>query len=344
MKEYGLVGIGNAIVDILAYRDEKFLEENNLKKGTMSLIDEKEADRLYDLMGASTECSGGSAANTLAGFSMLGGKSSFIGRVRDDQLGEIFRLSLGKAGTEFNTPAATNGPATARCMVVVTEEESSVGAATKVERTMATYLGAAASIKEEDIDEELIRNAEVLFFEGYLWDDENARKSINKAIAIAEESGCKIAFTLSDPLCVQRHKDDFLDMVENHIDILFANEHEIEELTGEGDIRKVLFAMKDKCETVVITRSEKGSYVLTEGDIYTIDAVLTDNVFDVTGAGDLFASGFLYGYVNGFGPDKSAQLGAMCATEVIQYLGGRPVTKLHLLLENEKFKDIAESA
>jgi len=332
-KKFDLVGIGNAIVDVLAYKDQKFLSEHGLTKGAMTLVDETEVKKLYHLMGTATECSGGSTANTLAGFAMLGGESAFIGKVKDDQLGEIFKKDMERIGVNFVTNMATSGTPTACCIIFVTEEEGKFGMGPKVERTMATYLGASISIGENDVNEEIIKAAKTLFFEGYLWDSPTARKAIQKAISIAKENDIKIAFTLSDPLCVGRHKEEFEKLVDNDIDILFANEHEIEALYSENDIRKVLYRVKGKCEIVAITRSEKGSYILSEGDIYTINPEKVRDVYDVTGAGDLYASGFLYGWLNGLGPEKSGKLGSHCAAEVIKYLGGRPVTKLSDLLK-----------
>lgn len=332
-KSFDLVGIGNAIVDILAYKDESFLSEQSLPKGSMALVDESRANQLYDLLGAATECAGGSAANTLAGFSMLGGKSAFIGKVKHDQLGDIFRKSLERVGVTFPAAPASDGLPTAKCLIMVTEEAGKFGNKPKIERTMATYLGASVSIGEDDIDEDTIRNAKIIYFEGYLWDSEPARNAVKKAIRIAKESGTKVAFTLSDFLCVERHHDEFIALVDNDIDILFANEHEIKALCGTSDIQKILYRLSGKCEVVLITRSEKGSYILMDDSVYPISAERVDDVYDVTGAGDLYASGFLYGYVNKFDPEKSGRLASLCAAEVIKYLGARPVTKLTDMLE-----------
>ncbi len=331
-KKYDLLGIGNAIVDILAYKDNAFLAKNNLPEGSMALIDEAKSDELYKAMGAATECSGGSAANTLAGFAMLGGSAAFIGKTKNDQFGKIFRKSLNKVGVSFDTPASNDGEPTARCLVFVTEKDAQFGNPPKVERTMATFLGAAGKIFEDDINEEVANNSSIVFFEGYLWDNDNARAAIRKAIDIVHSNGGKVAFTLSDTLCVGRHKDDFLKLVENDVDILFANEHEIEALCGSNDIRTVCNYANGKCETICVTRSEKGSYVISNGKIYTIEAEKVDNVYDVTGAGDLYAAGFLYGYVNELGLQKSGELGSKCAAEVIKYIGARPVTDLKDLL------------
>lgn len=332
-KKYDVVGIGNAIVDVLTYKDEPFLEQHGLAKGAMTLVDEQESLRLYNLMGAATECSGGSSANTLAGFALLGGKAAFIGKVKEDQLGRIFHDDMNRSGVFFNTPKAKSGDPTACCMIFVTEREGAFGTRPTVERTMATYLGASINVSEQDLDEHLIKDSKILYFEGYLWDSPSAKNAVQRAIKIAKENNTKVGFTLSDPLCVKRHREEFLKLIEDDIDIFFANEHEIEALYGDDDIRKILYKVNGKCEVAAITRSEKGSYILTDGEIHTVDAIRIDDVYDVTGAGDLYAAGFLYGYINHYEPEKSGKLGSLCATEVIKYLGGRPATKMPELLK-----------
>ena len=342
-KKYDILGIGNAIVDVLAYKDEAFLATNGLTKGGMTLVTLDEAEKVYREMGAATECSGGSAANTLAGFSMLGGNAAFIGKVKKDQLGDIFRHDITSSGVKFVSEAAVEGAPTAHCLIFVTKEESQFENVEKIERTMATYLGASVTISEDDIDEELIKQSKIIYFEGYLWDSPSAKKAIEKAVKIAKENGVKVAFTLSDALCVDRHRADFLAIIKEYVDILFANEHEIEALYQETDMRKILYKVSAPCgdggepqaniEIVAITRSEKGSYVISGGSIYNIDAEKVENVYDVTGAGDLYASGLLYGYVNDLGFEKSGKLASLCAAEVIKYIGARPATKLELMLE-----------
>lgn len=331
-KKFDIVGIGNAIVDILAYHDEKFLKKHGLAKGAMTLIGETESKKLYKQMGSATECSGGSAANTLAGFAMLGGKAAFIGRVKDDQFGNIFFHDLNKSGVSYNTPKAKEGKPTASCLIFVTEEKDKVTKKPKIERTMATYLGASVEVNENDIDENLIKSAKIMYFEGYLWDSPSAKKAIRKAIDIAKKNKVKVAFTLSDPLCVGRHKKEFAELIAKDIDIFFANEHEAEALYDENDIRKIIPRLDGKCETAIVTRSEKGSYILTAGSIHAVEAERVDNIYDVTGAGDLYASGFLYGYVNNMSPQKCGKLGGICAAEVIKYLGARPLSKLSDLI------------
>ncbi len=339
-KIIDVLGVGNAIVDILAYKDVTFLDAQGLPHGSMALVDAKRAQELYTEMGASTDCSGGSAANTLAGFAMLGGKASFIGKVRDDKFGRLFVHDMEATGVKVLTSMATEGDPTAYCLIMVTEEPSAVeGVRPRVERTMATYLGAAGAIAKEDVDAQAIGQARILYFEGYLWDSPSARDALLYAMECAKAQETKVAFTLSDALCVERHKADFLQLLsDGKIDILFANEHEIEALFEERDIRKVLYRISGaqaeyQLEVAVVTRSEKGSYILQNGAVHAVDAKQVE-VYDVTGAGDLYASGFLYGYAQGFSPERCGELATLCATEVIQYIGARPVTGLKDVLKS----------
>lgn len=326
-KKYSLIGLGNAIVDVIAYKDLEFLAQNNLPLGSMALIDQKTSDKLYKKLGAATECPGGSVANTLAAFSMLGGKGAFIGRVADDLLGNFYSKDMQKIGVDFLAKPQQSGEPTARCLIMVTEEDGK-----KIERTMATYLGASINLSEEDVKEEDIAQAEVLFIEGYLFDTQNARNAVFKAINFAKKHGTKIAFSLSDPLCVGRHKYEFINLIHNDVDIIFCNHREISALFDNDDLRKILFNLKGICEISCVTRGDKGSYILWGDEIYDIEAAKTDEVYDVTGAGDCYAAGFLYGYANKFSPEKCGKLASLCATEVIKYLGARPVTKFAELL------------
>jgi sugar/nucleoside kinase (ribokinase family) len=333
--DFDVVGIGNAIVDILAYTDDGFLQKHNLNKGSMTLVDEKTAKRLYADMGTATECSGGSVANSVTGLASLGAKSAFIGKIKHDQFGEIFRHDLTGQGVYYNTWPSEAGKATAQCLVFVTHEGASKVKGRNAERTMATFLGASTEMTKEDIDPEVIKGAKVTYIEGYLWDEKNAQDAVMEAIRIAHASGRKVAFSLSDPYCVGRHKEEFLKLIhEGHIDILFANEKEAIALSGEKDIRKILYWFTGKCDAVAVTRSDKGSYIVTRGGyIYAIEPERVDEVYDVTGAGDLYAAGVLYGYVKELGWEKAGRLGALCAAEVIKYLGGRPLTDLSKLVE-----------
>ncbi|MBI1328214.1 MAG: adenosine kinase [Alphaproteobacteria bacterium] len=332
--EYDVVALGNAIVDILSYADDAFLERFNLPKGGMTLITDKQAELIYAAMGTATECSGGSAANTAAGVAGLGARVLFIGKVKDDQFGDIFTHDITHVGVEYHTPKAKKGKPTAQCLVIVTHEGDSRIKAKNAERTMATYLGASTDITAADVDEASIRVAKVTYIEGYLWDQPAAKEACMKAIHAAHDAGNKVAFTLSDPFCVDRHRKDFLNLVEKHVDILFANEHEIRSLFEEEDLRKIIIRLQGVCEVAAVTRSAKGSYIITsDGSVHDIPAHPVEEVYDVTGAGDLYASGFLYGYVNGWAHEKSGALAARCAAEVIKYLGGRPLTDLSVIAQ-----------
>ncbi len=330
MEKYDVVGLGNAIVDILAYTEESFLDTNQLPKGGMTLIEADHASQLYKLMGTATECSGGSAANTLAGIASLGGKAAFIGKVAQDQMGKIFRHDMNSVGVSFTTPPLLGHAATAQCLVFVTHDEETKHA----ERTMATYLGACKHISPIDIDEELIQSSKITYLEGYLWDEPPAKRAIEKAIEVAHDASKKVAFTLSDAFCVERHRAEFWQMINRRkIDILFANEREACALAEVENIEAATKKLQGKCEIIAITRSEKGSVVLTKDEVITVPAAPVAEVFDVTGAGDLYAAGFLYGYTHDMPLDKCAQLGSLSAGEIIKYLGARPMSKLAPLVE-----------
>ena len=331
--KYDVVGIGNAIVDILAYTDDAFLEKHGLHKGAMTLVDQKKAKELYDDMGTATECSGGSAANTIVGIAELGGRTAFIGKVKDDQFGDIFCHDMKNVGTDFPCSRSTKGKPTAHCLVFVTHEGESKIKGKNAERTMATYLGASTEISSDDIDPEVIKAAKVILMEGYLWDQEASKVACMKAVNIAHDYGRKVAFTLSDPFCVERHREEFLKHVEQNVDILFANESEAQALLQENDLRKIIFKLSNMCEIAAITRGSNGSIIVTSsGEMYTCEAEKVEEIFDVTGAGDLYAAGFLYGYVNDFDKEKCAKLGSMCAAEVIKFLGARPLTDISELV------------
>lgn len=316
---YDIIAIGNAIVDVLAPCTDSALTTLGLAKGSMQLIDEAQAESLYAGMGSSTECSGGSAANTLAGLAGLGAKCAFIGKVRDDQLGEIFRHDLRAVGVAFDTPAAGQGPATARCLIFVTLD---------AQRTMATYLGACVGVTEADVDEALISNSAMLYIEGYLWDQPPVKAAIRKAISAAKKAGRKVAFTLSDTFCVERHRAEFLELLEGDIDILFANEHELLSLFEARDFDTACKQLQVRCEVAAVTRSEKGCVVITKAGIEAHAAERIANVVDTTGAGDLFASGFLFGLSRGLNFAACAALGNSCAGRIIQQMGARSATPL----------------
>ena len=310
-----VVGIGNAIVDVLSQADDALLEAQGLPKGAMTLIDGPRAEALYGAMGPAREISGGSAANTMAGLASLGGQAAFIGKVRNDQLGGIFGHDIRAAGVAFDTPAATEGAPTARCLIFVTPD---------AQRTMGTFLGASVGLGPEDIDAETVAGAKVTYLEGYLWDPPRAKEAFVKAAEVAHEAGRKVALTLSDPFCVDRHRDEFRDLVDGHIDLLFANEQEITSLYKVGSFDEALAALRGRCELAVLTRSEQGAVVLQGDHIESVSADAIEHLVDTTGAGDLFASGFLFGFVRGRPVGDCARLGALAAAEVISHFGARP--------------------
>jgi sugar/nucleoside kinase (ribokinase family) len=313
------VGIGNAIVDVLSHAETAFLERVGLPKGTMTLIDGARAEALYADMGPGVEVSGGSAANSMAGLAALGGRAAFIGKVRADQLGGIFRHDIRAAGVAFDTTAATEGAPTARCLIFVTSD---------AQRTMGTFLGASVDLGPEDVDEDLIARAKVTYLEGYLWDKPRAKEAFLKAAEVAHGAGRKVALSLSDPFCVERHRAEFRDLVDGHVDLVFANEHELCSLYEVTAFDDALQAVRGSCEVAALTRSEKGAVVLRDGEVHVVDAEPAGKVVDTTGAGDLFAGGFLYGYTQGRGLYDCARIGAIAAAEVISHFGARPEASL----------------
>jgi sugar/nucleoside kinase (ribokinase family) len=321
-----VVGIGNAIVDVLAHAEDSFLASNGLVKGTMKLIDAAEAERLYNSMGPGIECSGGSVANSMAGIASLGGKAAYIGKVADDQLGKVFRHDLTAAGVGFATQPLKNAAPTARCLILVTSD---------AQRTMQTFLGACVELGPEDVDEKLIASAKVTYLEGYLWDPPRAKEAFIKAAKIAHEAGRKVALSLSDPFCVDRHRAEFLDLVENHVDILFANESEILSLYQAKSFDQALQGVRNHCEIAALTRSAKGSIVIAGSEVHVMDAEKVDKVIDTTGAGDLYAAGFLFGYTQGRRLADCARLGGIAAAEIISHFGARPETALADLLKQK---------
>lgn len=322
MPHYDIVGLGNAIVDVLSLCEEEALARLSLRKGSMTLIDEAQAEKLYGEMGPSTECSGGSVANSLAGMASLGAKCAFMGKVKDDQLGGIFRHDMRATGVAFDTPAATEGLATARCLIFVTPD---------AQRTMNTFIGACAKVAESDIDERLAADGQVLYVEGYLWDQPAAKAAIRKAMGAAKAAGRKVAFTLSDTFCVERHRAEFLALAKKEVDILFANEQELMALHETLDFEKALSAAQGMCEVIAVTRGEKGAVVLSAKGREVVATERVAKVVDTTGAGDLFASGFLFGITRGWSYADAAALGNRCAGQIIQQMGARspvPLAKL----------------
>jgi sugar/nucleoside kinase (ribokinase family) len=318
-----VVGIGNAIVDVIAHAEEAFLAEERLAKGAMTLIDAARADALYARMGSAVESSGGSAGNTMAGIASLGGKGGYIGKVRDDLLGQVFRHDITAIGVRFDTRAATEGPGTARCLICVTPDG---------QRTMATYLGACVELGPQDLDLELIAAAEVTYLEGYLFDPPQAQEAFRAAAAVAHAAGRKVALSLSDPFCVDRHRAVFRDLVSDDIDILFANEAEICSLYESEDFDAAAKAVRGHVEIAALTRSAAGSLIVAGNEIHTIAAARVARVVDTTGAGDLYASGFLYGLTRGLPLPACGRIGSLCAAEIISHMGARPEAPLKSLV------------
>ncbi len=322
-RRFEVIGIGNAIVDVIAHSDDVFLRDNDLNKGTMTLIDEVQAEGLYALMGAGIESSGGSAANTVVGLAALGGRGAFVGKVRNDQLGGIFRHDIAAMGVTFDTLSASEGPPTARCLIFVTPD---------AQRTMQTFLGVSAELGPDDIDADTIADAAVTYLEGYLWDPAPAKAAFQKAAKIAHEAGNMVALSLSDPFCVDRHRLDFLDLVESHVDILLANEAEIMSLYQVDDFDDALQHVRGHCQVAALTRSEKGVVIVSGDEIHVIDAAPVAQVIDTTGAGDLFAAGFLHGLTQGRDLHDCGRIGTICAAEVIGHYGARPEADLTKLV------------
>jgi sugar/nucleoside kinase (ribokinase family) len=317
---HDVLGIGNAIVDVIARTEEDFLLAQGMHKGTMALIDEKRAQAIYEAMGPAIETSGGSAANTIVGVASLGARAAFIGKVKDDSLGHAFTHDIRAAGVTFTTPPATVGASTARCYVLVTPDG---------ERTMNTYLGAAQDLHPADIDPDMIAASFIIYLEGYLWDPKNAKDAFLKAAQIAHDAGRKVALTLSDAFCVDRWRAEFLQLMRSHtVDLIFANEAELRSLYQTADFDTAVKALRADIETAVVTRSEKGCLVIGPDGTEAVPAFPVKRVVDTTGAGDLFAAGFLCGLARGFDDRTCGRLGALAAAEVIQHLGARPETSL----------------
>lgn len=317
-----LLVLGNAIVDVIARTDEDFLAAQGVAKGAMQLIDEARAEDLFTAMGPATIVSGGSGANTAVGAAILGAKTGFVGKVRDDELGGLFAHDLKATGVQFGVPAAQDGPATARCFVLVTPDG---------ERTMNTYLGACQGLSPADVDEASTAAARVVYLEGYLWDPPAAKDAFRKAVKIAHNAGNAVALTLSDAFCVGRYREEFLGLIrDGSVDILFANIGELQSLYETDDADAAVKALRDERDArghhllSLVTRSAEGSLVVRGGEIRTVEAFPVHEVVDTTGAGDLFAAGFLAGHARGLDYSTSARLGSLAASEVIQHIGARP--------------------
>jgi len=318
-----VVGLGNALVDVLSHESDEFVASHGLVKGSMVLIDTEQAQRLYAAMGPATETSGGSAANTMAGIASFGGTAAFIGRVADDQIGSVFAHDIRAAGVHFDNAPAVDGLPTGRCLVLVTPD---------AERTLNTFLGAAGQFGPEDVSADLVADAQVTYLEGYLWDQPEAKEAFRLAARLAHQAGQRVALTLSDAFCVDRHRADFLKLVDDDVDILFANEAELCSLYEVDDFDAALQRVNHHCEVAALTRSAKGSVVVSGEEMHVIDAEpVPGGVVDTTGAGDLYAAGFLYGFTHGYDLGTCGRLGAIAAAEVIAHLGPRNAQSLAAL-------------
>jgi sugar/nucleoside kinase (ribokinase family) len=320
---FDVLGIGNAIVDVISRADDAFLASHELTKGSMMLIDEVRAEKLYAAMGAGIEVSGGSCGNTMAGVASFGGNGAYIGKVKNDQLGQVFGHDLKAIGVSFETKPATSGPSTARCLISVTPD---------AQRTMSTYLGACTGLGPADIDEALVGSAQVTYVEGYLWDAPEAKKAVLKAFDAAHAAGRLVSITLSDSFCVGRYRAEFRDLIRSKIDILFGNEAEITSLYEVDSFDKALEAARKEAKIAALTRSERGSVVIKGSETYAVPAAPVKKVVDTTGAGDLYAAGFLYGFTHGKPLAECARLGGIAAAEIISHVGARPETPLKGLM------------
>ena len=327
--QYDVLGIGNAIVDVIARTEDDFLVRHAMNKGSMALIDEPRAEAIYTAMGPAIEISGGSGANTIAGVASFGARAAFVGKVKDDQLGKAFTHDIRAAGVTFTTPPAADGPSTARSYILVTPDG---------ERTMNTYLGAAQNLTPADLDEKQIAGAGITYLEGYLWDPPQAKEAFRKAAGIAHGAGRKVALTLSDAFCVGRYRDEFLNLMRTGaVDLIFANESELKSLYETSDFDSAVTALRGDVKLAAVTRSEKGCVVISRESNEVVKAAPIDKFVDATGAGDLFAAGFLVGLARDQDHRTAAQLGALAAAEVIQHLGARPEKSLKALAQDNGF-------
>ncbi len=316
---HDVVGLGSAIVDIIARCDDDFIAKQGFDKGIMRLIDAEEAARLYSEMGPAVEVSGGTVPNTCVGLASFGGKAAFMGRTASDQFGEIFGHDLRAIGVAFQNQPADGGAPTGRCLILVTPDG---------ERTMNTFLGANTELSSDDLDPELIRTSQVLYLEGYAFDGPKAKEAFYEAAKIAREAKTTVSLTLSDPFCVERHRQSFLDFIKSGVDLLFANQRELLSLYETEDFSEACNRLRKDCAFAAVTRSEKGSLILTPDRAVEIEAEPVSHVVDTTGAGDLYAAGFLFGYARSYDLRTCGRLGSIAAAEIISHIGPRPETSL----------------
>jgi sugar/nucleoside kinase (ribokinase family) len=322
VQDLDVVGIGNALVDVITHHGEAFLDQHDLVKGAMTLIDGNRADTLYGAMRTGVEMSGGSAANTMTGIASFGGQVAYIGKVADDPLGEVFGHDLRAVGVTFENAPSLFGVSTGRCLIVVTPD---------AQRTMNTYLGVSSLLGPDDVDDQLVTRGRVVYLEGYLFDRPQAKEAYFKAASTAHAGGGQVSLTLSDSFCVERHREDFYRLVASEVDLLFANEDELMALYQVDDFDDAVQAVRGHCEVAAITRGKAGSVVVAGDELHVIDAHPVDEVIDTTGAGDLYAAGFLYGFTHRFPMADCGRLGSLAAAEVISHVGARPLTSLRRL-------------
>lgn len=320
--EIDVVGIGNALVDVISHEVDEFIDSLGVPKGAMTLIDEQRATDIYAAMGAAIEISGGSAANTIVGVAALGGSARYIGKVRNDQLGAVFTHDLRATGVHYDVTAAATGPSTGCCLIVVTPD---------AQRTMNTFLGASVHLNPDDVDGDAVRAAKVLYLEGYLFDPPEAQEAFRVAATHANDAGRTVALTLSDSFCVERHRDAFVDLVDHHVDLLFANEAEILALYQTDSFDEAAERVRGHGAIAALTRSEHGSVIVTADEMITVPAHPIDELVDTTGAGDLYAAGFLFGFSRGLDLSTCGALGSLAAAEVISHVGARPQADLAAL-------------
>ncbi len=324
-KDIDLIGLGNAIVDIIVKVEDQFLELNNLKKGSMNLINSNESEVLLENCKVIKKISGGSSANTIVGLAELGHNVQFIGRVKNDNFGNFFSTDIKKSKTIFNTPPIDEGPSSAHSIIFITPD---------AQRTMCTYLGASVEFEPKDVNYNSIKNSKYLYLEGYLWDSNLAKNAFLKAANIAKESNTKIILSLSDSFCVDRHRESFLDLIENYIDIVFCNESEVLSLFKENDLQRCKESISSICELVIITLGSKGSLVINKGESEEIKPLQLGKIIDTTGAGDLYAGGFIHGLIKNYALKKCGEIGSICAGHIITQLGSRSNINLQKLIQS----------